>query len=48
MAGKFKVFPIYHPAAAIYDRTKQAALEEDFATLGRLIAESDAQAALEL
>ncbi len=48
MAGKFKVFPIYHPAAAIYDRTKQAALEEDFATLGRLIAESDAQSALEL
>lgn len=48
MAGKFKVFPIYHPAAAIYDRTKQAALEEDFATLGRLIAESDAQTALEL
>ena len=44
-AGKFKVFPIYHPAAAIYDRTKQAALEEDFATLGRLIRESDAAAA---
>lgn len=38
-AGKFKVFPIYHPAAAIYDRSKQAALEEDFATLGRLLAE---------
>lgn len=42
-AGKFKVFPIYHPAAAIYDRTKQLALEEDFARLGELIAESDAQ-----
>ena len=38
-AGKFKVFPIYHPAAAIYDRSKQAALEEDFATLGRLLSE---------
>lgn len=36
-AGKFKVFPVYHPAAAIYDRTKQAALEEDFRTLGRLL-----------
>lgn len=36
-AGRFKVFPIYHPAAAIYDRKKQAALEEDFATLGRLL-----------
>ncbi len=42
-AGKFKVFPIYHPAAAIYDRTKQLALEEDFARLGELIAQSDAE-----
>ncbi len=40
-AGKFKVFPIYHPAAAIYDRTKQLALEEDFARLGELIAQSN-------
>ena len=37
MAGRFKVFPIYHPAAAIYDRTKMVALEEDFATLGELL-----------
>jgi uracil-DNA glycosylase family 4 len=37
MAGRFKVFPIYHPAAAIYDRTKYQALEEDFKTLGRLL-----------
>ena len=36
-AGRFKVFPIYHPAAAIYDRTKWAALENDFATLGELL-----------
>jgi len=36
-AGRFKVFPIYHPAAAIYDRSKQVALEEDFETLGRLL-----------
>lgn len=36
-AGKFTVFPIYHPAAAIYDRKKQDALEEDFATLGRIL-----------
>ena len=36
-AGRFKVFPIYHPAAAIYDRTKMAALEDDFATLGELL-----------
>ena len=38
-AGRFKVFPIYHPAAAIYDRSKQEALENDFATLGRLLNE---------
>ena len=36
-AGRFQVFPIYHPAAAIYDRKKQTALEEDFRTLGRLL-----------
>ncbi|WP_283170089.1 uracil-DNA glycosylase [Curtanaerobium respiraculi] len=36
-AGKFKVFPIFHPAAAIYDRTKMAALEDDFTTLGQLL-----------
>lgn len=37
-AGRFKVFPIYHPAAAIYDHSKWEALENDFATLGRLLA----------
>ena len=41
-AGKFTVFPIYHPAAAIYDRKKQLALEEDFATLGRILNEMPA------
>lgn len=41
-AGKFTVFPIYHPAAAIYDRKKQEALEEDFATLGRILNEMSA------
>lgn len=46
-AGRFTVFPIYHPAAAIYDRTKQAALEEDFATLGRLLRQEAAAQALE-
>lgn len=45
-AGRFKVFPIYHPAAAIYDRSKMAALEEDFVTLGRLLAESSPSDAL--
>lgn len=41
-AGKFTVFPIYHPAAAIYDRKKQVALEEDFATLGHILNEMSA------
>ncbi len=36
-AGRFKVFPIYHPAAAIYDHSKWVALENDFATLGELL-----------
>lgn len=36
-AGRFKVFPIYHPAAAIYDRSKMVALEDDFVTLGQLL-----------
>lgn len=39
-AGKFKVFPVFHPAAAIYDRTKRADLEDDFVTLGRLLREA--------
>ena len=39
MAGRFKVFPIYHPAAAIYDHSKWEALENDFSTLGRLLNE---------
>ena len=38
-AGRFKVFPVFHPAAAIYDRSKQQALEDDFRHLGELLAE---------
>ena len=38
-AGRFKVFPIYRPAAAIYDHSKWEARENDFATLGRLLKE---------
>ena len=37
MAGRFKVFPIFHPAAALYDSKKREALENDFATLGELL-----------
>ncbi|MDR0514496.1 MAG: uracil-DNA glycosylase [Coriobacteriaceae bacterium] len=43
MAGRFKVFPIFHPAAAIYDRSKQEAMEKDFRTLGALLAQDDGQ-----
>ena len=41
-AGKFKVFPIFHPAAALYDGSKREALENDFATLGELLRASEA------
>lgn len=45
MAGKFKVFPVFHPAAAIYDRTKRTALEEDFRTLGALLKKAERERA---
>lgn len=35
--GRFTVLPVFHPAAAIYDRKKRVALEEDFATLGHML-----------
>lgn len=44
MAGKFKVFPIFHPAAALYDSSKRVALEDDFATLGELLRQSEQDA----
>ncbi len=36
-AGRFKVFPVFHPAAALYDVRKREALENDFFTLGELL-----------
>lgn len=39
--GRFLVFPTYHPAAAIYDRSKREMLEEDFAHLGELVVQMD-------
>ncbi len=36
-AGKFTVLPIFHPAAALYDRTKADVLFEDFAVLKELL-----------
>lgn len=47
-AGRFKVFPIFHPAAALYDGSKRTALEDDFHTLGELIRQSDEEQALRL
>jgi uracil-DNA glycosylase len=44
-AGRFTVLPIYHPAAAIYDRTKRDDLFSDFATLRELLAAAAALAA---
>lgn len=40
-AGRFKVFPIFHPAAALYDSKKREALENDFVTLGELLKQPD-------
>ena len=37
ITGRFSVLPIFHPAAAIYDRSKEAIMEDDFRLLGRLI-----------
>lgn len=44
-AGKFLVFPIFHPAAALYDDAKREALENDFVTLGQLLHQLDKQKA---
>lgn len=44
-AGKFLVFPIFHPAAALYDGAKREALENDFVTLGQLLHQLDKQKA---
>ena len=38
--GRFTVLPIFHPAAAIYDRTKRDALFADFETLRDLLGEA--------
>lgn len=44
-AGKFLVFPIFHPAAALYDGAKRETLENDFVTLGELLHQLDEQKA---
>jgi len=39
LAGRFKVLPIYHPAATIYDRSKRDDLFADFGLLRTLLAQ---------
>jgi uracil-DNA glycosylase len=41
-AGRFTVLPIFHPAAAIYDRTKRDALLADFELLAAVLERSTA------
>lgn len=36
-AGKFVVLPVFHPAAAIYDRSKRDVLLSDFAQIGTIV-----------
>ena len=38
--GAFTVLPTFHPAAALYDRKKRSAIEEDFNLLKELLADS--------
>jgi uracil-DNA glycosylase family 4 len=42
--GRFTVMPVYHPAAAIYDRSKRDTLLDDFARLAHVLAEKNTQA----
>lgn len=44
-AGRFKVLPIFHPAAALYDVKKRDVLMADFAVLRQMLDEEAAQAA---
>jgi len=43
--GRFTVLPIFHPAAAIYDRSKRDALLADFEQLKAILADSEPAAA---
>lgn len=36
-AGRFTVLPVFHPAAAIYDRSKKDALVSDFEQVGQIV-----------
>jgi DNA polymerase len=39
LVGGIEVFPLYHPAALIYDRSKTAAYQQDMQNLRRLLTE---------
>lgn len=45
--GRFTVLPIYHPAAAIYDRTKRDVLFADFGVLRGLVGDRSDEASRE-
>ena len=47
VTGPFRVIPTFHPAAAIYDRSKIGAIEQDFDLL-KLLLETDEQRAREV
>ena len=40
--GRFTVMPVFHPAAAIYDRSKREALFDDFARVAQVLAQKRA------
>lgn len=42
-AGRFTVLPVFHPAAAIYDRSKRDVLLADFKQVGSLVRDRMAQ-----
>jgi uracil-DNA glycosylase family 4 len=42
--GRFTVMPVYHPAAAIYDRSKREALFDDFARVADVLAQKRSEA----
>lgn len=42
-AGRFTVFPVFHPAAAIYDRSKRDVLISDFQQIGAFVRDRMAQ-----
>lgn len=39
--GKFAVYPVFHPAAALYDPSKREVLQEDFRRFGKLLGNNE-------